>query len=159
MSKIDKHGHDRGRHRLKPLTLGRTLQPRLSSGCGWCEKGIRPGHTGLCDVCVLQFKRLLCSTRWQKLCRSILTSSPYCKPCQLLGRHHAAENVDHIYPWRYFPDLFWVLDNLQGMSQSCHSIKTGDEKSRQWWQIEGTIDQTAIGVMPQTPNLIGVTTK
>lgn len=103
---------------------GRTIESIPSSGCNWCLYGTRPDDRGICQTCVRSFKRLLSSTPWSKLRKSLLSEHPYCTLCQSHGVIELAEEIDHIREWRLFPDLFWDTSNLRPLSKTCHSTLT-----------------------------------
>lgn len=105
---------------------------------------------GICSSCVRYFKVELCSARWIKARRVHLLTYPYCIHCMAselnisvdetrrLSLEEVAEFnkshlmpatvLDHIFPWRYFPDLFWNQEYWQGLCEPCHRIKTRQER-------------------------------
>lgn len=103
------------------LVLPVTSSERTS--CNWCSLGERPDSNGICPACVQFFKRLLCSTKWRKLRLSLLSASPYCVLCYP-DKLEIADTIDHVRPWRFFPDLFWDEDNLRTLSKVCHDRLT-----------------------------------
>lgn len=98
------------------------------SGCNWCLNGERPDASGLCPTCVFNFRKLLQSSRWIRYRLAYLSEHPYCEQCLTIEVRHIAEDIDHIKPWRFFPDLFWESTNHMAMNHACHSRKTNQEK-------------------------------
>lgn len=110
------------------LAPGKQLQ---STGCNWCQFGTRPDSSGICDMCVKRFRALLASAKWNKTTRQAFFSAyPYCKNHLSIGEHVPATELDHILPWRLFPDLFWEETNFQGLCYSCHNFKTLEDKQK-----------------------------
>lgn len=108
---------------------GAFFKPRRKSGCYWCQAGERPGVTGLCDSCVAEHKSLLTSRKWAKYRRAFLSTNAFCVMCVARGDTLAeAEVVDHIQPWRFFPDLFWEESNHQGLCWPHHNHKINTEE-------------------------------
>lgn len=97
---------------------------RRLSGCEWCLNGERP-PSGLCPSCVFKFRRLLQSSRWQRLRLAYLSTHPHCELCKENGILELATDIDHLQPWRFFPDLFWEEANHRALSHQCHSRITG----------------------------------
>lgn len=97
------------------------------SGCEWCLNGERPVN-GLCPACVFQFRRMLQSSRWIRYRLAYLSEHPYCEQCLKMNVRHIAEDIDHVRPWRFFPDLFWQPENHMALNHVCHSRKTNEEK-------------------------------
>lgn len=60
---------------------------------------------------------------WKKKSKAFLFQHPFCVRCGA-----KAILVDHIIPHRGNGVLFWDESNWQSMCQSCHSIKTRQEK-------------------------------
>jgi 5-methylcytosine-specific restriction protein A len=60
--------------------------------------------------------------RWRKLREIVLARDLICKVCQ----QAAATEADHIVSIARAGDV-WSLDNLQGLCQRCHAIKTRRE--------------------------------
>lgn len=61
--------------------------------------------------------------RWQALRLAYLAQHPLCE----CGCEMPATVVDHRYPHRGDPALFWAWSNLQAMSKPCHDAKTARE--------------------------------
>lgn len=123
--------------KLKQKFPGRSINPSerrdradvlRQTGCSWCLLGERPDGYGLCENCTYQFRRRLQSDQWHKLRVALLGQNPFCVACSVQGRYHPATDVDHIKPWRYFPDLFWEPTNHQCLNRDCHTRKTLLEK-------------------------------
>jgi 5-methylcytosine-specific restriction protein A len=72
------------------------------------------------------------SNRWRTLRKAVLTSNPLCVHCNNNGLVTLAKVADHIQSVRLGGDK-WNIDNLQGLCESCHNIKTSKE-SKQWIQ-------------------------
>lgn len=61
---------------------------------------------------------------WRKLRRKFLNDNPVCAVCGA-----KATVVDHIQPHHGNMDLFYAVDNLQPLCQSCHNAKTAKERA------------------------------
>jgi 5-methylcytosine-specific restriction protein A len=59
--------------------------------------------------------------RWSKARATWLKRHPLCGYCQLEGRVVAADLVDHLYPHRTFPDVFWLTAFWVSCCTSCHN--------------------------------------
>ena len=66
------------------------------------------------------------SNRWRTLRKSVLTANPLCVHCSANGLVTLAKVADHIQSVRLGGDK-WNIDNLQGLCESCHNIKTSKE--------------------------------
>ena len=74
--------------------------------------------------------------RWQQLRLTILESSDVCWLCGQPG----ATEVDHILPYKHFPELVFDISNLRPAHKKCNSSKgsgTGQAtqqmpRSRRW---------------------------
>lgn len=64
------------------------------------------------------------TTRWQKLRRSKLSTSPLCEPCEMRGEVTPALHVDHMVAINAGGDPFPPLEGLMSMCPRCHSEKT-----------------------------------
>jgi 5-methylcytosine-specific restriction protein A len=53
----------------------------------------------------------------------------FCETCLKNGRHTPSEVVDHIIPHKGDPNLFWDVENWQGLCVVCHNIKSAKEKA------------------------------
>lgn len=122
---------------MKKLSLWSPAKPITASQhckCRWCENGIDPGPEGICAVCHAAFKKLLCSSKWQKIRAyefNTLESMFCCDPFKLHPVPVKAEEMDHIQPWRFFPSLFWEPENRQPLCSHCHRLKTRQDGSFQ----------------------------
>jgi 5-methylcytosine-specific restriction protein A len=61
--------------------------------------------------------------RWRMLRKQHLKENPYCVKC---GNRDSL-TVDHVVPPRGNEDLFFDLDNLQTLCETCHRAKTSME--------------------------------
>ena len=131
---------------LPVLTRGKLIRRppekrgRGRTTCSWCERGEvpHPSEGGVCDCCVLAFRRILQSKQWGRQRRAYLAERPLCV-CDRCTRTlpngskeprpdaKPSEDVDHVKPWRDRPDLFYDTDNWQPLAHSCHSRKTQAE--------------------------------
>jgi len=66
------------------------------------------------------------STRWRILRKAVLKANPLCVHCNADGLITLAKIADHIQPVRLGGET-WSIDNLQGLCESCHNIKTSKE--------------------------------
>ena len=62
--------------------------------------------------------------RWEKARLIFLGRDPLCAGCKAEGRVEAAAVVDHIIPHKGNQELFWDMENWQGLCRPCHSRKT-----------------------------------
>jgi len=66
--------------------------------------------------------------KWQALRLAFLQANPLCAACWQAGRVVAAEEVDHVTPFRGPHDpLRLDGSNLQALCKACHSAKTARE--------------------------------
>lgn len=128
-------------HNLKVMTTSQHIK------CTWCEYGHDPGREGICAACHKKFKLLLQATMWRRLRRAFLSNpdTAYCQGYKLVRgpdtvlipcRQQIPAPVsilDHVLPWRYYPSLFWLQTNHQGLCLDCHAAKT---------QADGSFDHS-----------------
>ena len=68
--------------------------------------------------------------RWRKIRRQFLTEHPLCVMCEVDGRVVPAQEVDHIKKHGGNPELFFDVDNLQGLCSWHHrTVKAQMERS------------------------------
>jgi 5-methylcytosine-specific restriction endonuclease McrA/predicted kinase len=67
------------------------------------------------------------TARWQKLREIFLQQNPLCKDCEGVGDIQPATVCDHIVPHKGDMELFWDIDNLQGLCKHHHDLKTAIE--------------------------------
>jgi 5-methylcytosine-specific restriction protein A len=58
---------------------------------------------------------------WRKSSKSHLAEHPVCEYCALDGLVVAATLVDHLYPQRRFPDVFWRTEWWVSSCAPCHA--------------------------------------
>ena len=74
--------------------------------------------------------------RWKRLSRDLRHIEPLCRECARQGRVSKCSSLDHIKPWRFYPDLFFVVSNLQPLCRKCHQVKTSADiriKTKEQW--------------------------
>jgi 5-methylcytosine-specific restriction protein A len=59
--------------------------------------------------------------RWKKLRRMKLHQDPLCEICKKEGKIVAAELVHHIAEAKDNPEMFFNMNNLQCLCESCHN--------------------------------------
>jgi 5-methylcytosine-specific restriction endonuclease McrA len=59
------------------------------------------------------------SHRWHQVRAQVLESSTVCWLCSKPG----ATEVDHVLPYKYFPELVFELSNLRPAHKKCNSAK------------------------------------
>lgn len=69
------------------------------------------------------------STEWIKLRNLVRQEEPLCRHCKEKGLIQATQVIDHIQPISQGGDA-WDRDNLQGLCNKCHHIKTQKEMIR-----------------------------
>lgn len=74
---------------------------------------------------IQEYRKWYNTERWKAVRKIVWNRNPLCVECQKLGVVREATDIDHIVPHRGDYDLFWDIDNLQGLCKSCHSSKTG----------------------------------
>jgi len=67
------------------------------------------------------YRRLYKTARWARLRQSVLDADPLCRYCLQAEIVEEAKVVDHIRPHKGDPELFWSVDNLQPLCESCHN--------------------------------------
>lgn len=106
---------------------GKPFKHRREKGCDWCRYGDRPSNIlGICESCVHTYKLALCSVRWRnaRLAFLSLPGNQICHPCRDRDIITPAEEVHHLHPWRFFPDLFWEMEFWQPICSTCHKVET-----------------------------------
>lgn len=110
---------------------------------------------GICQSCVRSFKTDLASTKWNRDARGeVFSRFPLCVSCcsrvlykpivwyqnsiidikleisqnNTYNTVREARYLDHIRPWRYYPDLFWDHLNWQPLCFLCHDAKSRAER-------------------------------
>jgi hypothetical protein len=69
------------------------------------------------------------SRAWDKAAKGHLRHHPLCVYCALQDVVAAAELVDHLYPHRVYPDIFWRTEWWCSSCTTCHSgFKQGLER-------------------------------
>jgi 5-methylcytosine-specific restriction endonuclease McrA len=75
------------------------------------------------------------SYRWQQIRLQVLESSDVCWLCSKPG----ATEVDHVLPYKFFPELVFDIGNLRPAHKSCNSSKGAGRnhqpkmpRSRRW---------------------------
>ena len=68
------------------------------------------------------YPKLYGTNRWRKLRKQWLTDHPLCVFCTEEGYVKAATELDHIEPHKGSPELFWSLENLQGLCRYHHRV-------------------------------------
>lgn len=75
------------------------------------------------------------SYRWRQLRAQVLESSDVCWLCSKPG----ATEVDHVLPYKFFPELVFDINNLRPAHKGCNSSKGAGRnhqpkmpRSRRW---------------------------
>jgi 5-methylcytosine-specific restriction endonuclease McrA len=76
------------------------------------------------------YRHLYKTARWQRLRLQQLERQPLCEFCLKLGKIEAATVADHKIPHRGDANLFFDIDNLQSLSDFCHSSLKQQEENR-----------------------------
>lgn len=67
--------------------------------------------------------------RWRKARLHFITRNPLCAECQRQGKTTAANEVDHVIPWKGDLEKFWNENNWEAKCKPCHSAKTAKENN------------------------------
>jgi 5-methylcytosine-specific restriction endonuclease McrA len=76
------------------------------------------------NACRLNLRKIYGSAQWQHLRDCVLNEEPVCREC----KRNPSTDVDHIRRLKYYPELAYTRDNLQGLCGPCHSKKTQAER-------------------------------
>jgi 5-methylcytosine-specific restriction endonuclease McrA len=109
----------------------RRVTPSIHSTCFHCTSTLPPENrlTPICHNCILIFRSILTSSRWRdKVRQAYFAENPFCIHCPS-HLYTQATDIDHIKPWRFYPELFWDQSNWQSLCHSCHSKKTISENT------------------------------
>ena len=68
--------------------------------------------------------------RYVKMRKRFLAEHPLCAECERQGVVTPAQELDHIIPVEKAPELFWDVENLQGLCKRDHLEKTRAENRR-----------------------------
>lgn len=113
-----------------PVARGTPLTYRMKNNCLWCRYGERPDikGPGICEACVHRHKNMLCSTKWKRARIAFLgiVENAICQRCKAKGYIEPSSEINHIHPWRWFPDLFWESRYWEGICRTCHQIETNE---------------------------------
>jgi 5-methylcytosine-specific restriction enzyme A len=69
------------------------------------------------------------SADWIKLRNLVRQEEPLCRHCKIEGKLTPTQVIDHIQPISQGGEA-WDRENLQGLCNKCHSIKTQKEMIR-----------------------------
>ena len=73
--------------------------------------------------------RSMYSRRWRRARKQFLLINSLCVHCLQENKITPATEVDHIIDHKGDPELFWDINNWQGLCKPCHSRKTAKENS------------------------------
>ena len=109
--------------------------PKVPCGHPGCPNLVEPGK----KFCLTHLKEHKEYTRpaaergytyeWRKASKAFIKEHPLCAICFKKGKLTAATVVDHIFPHRGDPVLFWDKDNWQALCKPCHDEKTLKEET------------------------------
>ena len=109
-------------------------KPSSKAWCSNCEQKMNGKNWSEKKLTAVDYQRLTglaspySSARWKKLREFVLRKcSHLCETCLRNGIYTNATQVDHIIPVYQRPDLFWDEDNLAGICNSCHAVKSKEE--------------------------------
>ena len=74
---------------------------------------------------------------WARLRNTHIRKNPLCADCYSRGRVVAGDAVDHIVELRDDPTKGMDPTNLQTLCNSCHAVKTNDEKKARERRLSG----------------------
>ena len=67
------------------------------------------------------------SSKFLKLRKVFMSENPYCDGCKKFARKRKATDLDHKMPHREDYELFWDINNWQGLCRRCHGRKCATE--------------------------------
>jgi 5-methylcytosine-specific restriction protein A len=74
---------------------------------------------------------------WERVRLSHLKGEPLCRRCWASGVIKPADVVDHIVPVKVDHDRRLDDTNLQSLCNSCHTIKTNEDRKRYGYAVSG----------------------
>lgn len=78
-----------------------------------------------------QAKAFYNSKEWQLLReQALLRDLGLCQHCLPKDKIQLAEEVDHILPIKFYWEHRLTLDNLQSLCNTCHRVKTAEDKKK-----------------------------
>lgn len=79
------------------------------------------GHVMRCHEVLISLRGNEDRTRWERLRTEVFKR--YGRRCMRCGSTSGEMHVDHVKPWRDFPELRYNADNLQILYHACHEWK------------------------------------
>jgi 5-methylcytosine-specific restriction protein A len=85
-------------------------------------------HGGLDNLAYRESDSLYSSKTWKTIRQRQLSRQPLCQSCLLIGRVEAANNIDHVFPWKAIGQHAFTRNIMQSLCHECHSHKTAQER-------------------------------
>jgi 5-methylcytosine-specific restriction endonuclease McrA len=85
------------------------------------KEALARGHLLKCHEALISIRGNEDRRRWERLRQQVFKR--YGRRCMRCGRTSGEMHVDHIKPWRDFPELRYDQDNMQVLCCSCHEWK------------------------------------
>lgn len=83
--------------------------------------------------------------KWIELSAKFLSENVFCERHKLRRKYIPSQITDHIIPVSVRPDRRYDEDNLQALCKSCHSWKTGKERSLVAYDFRRRIQYSLVG--------------
>jgi hypothetical protein len=90
-----------------------------------------------CHKANLSVTNLEHQARWQQVRNQILRR--FGRRCMRCGRTDGKIELDHIKPWKTFPEGRYDPENLQLLCGGCHASKHQEESMNREWPLEATV--------------------
>ena len=90
-----------------------------------------------CDEANISTVNLEHRSRWQQVRNRMIQR--YGRRCMCCGRTDGKIELDHLKPWKTFPEGQYDPENLQLLCRDCHASKHQEERTNREWPLEATV--------------------